>query len=74
MPPKKELKFAFFMSSITTFIVTVSIAILNNKFSAELLSAGFLYAWLKTWGIAAVIVFLCILFVAPQIRKRIDRE
>ncbi|MBC7862868.1 MAG: DUF2798 domain-containing protein [Bacteroidia bacterium] len=69
MPSKKDIKFAVIMSVATTFIVTLVLVGINVGFTE-----AFLFSWLKNWSIAAFIVCLSILFIAPLIRKMTHKE
>jgi hypothetical protein len=61
---KLDLQFALLMSSVTTFFVTFVLVAVNLGFTER-----FLFVWMRSWAIAAAMVALSILFVAPKIRK-----
>jgi Protein of unknown function (DUF2798) len=61
---KLDLQFALLMSSVTTFFVTFVLVAVNLGFTER-----FLFVWMRSWAIAATMVALSILFVAPKIRK-----
>ena len=64
-----ELNFATLMSLVTTFFVTLVLVSVNLGFTNE-----FLYVWLRSWLIAFVLVGLSILFIAPQIKRFLNRK
>lgn len=64
----KNLKFALLMSSITTFFVSLVLVVVNLGFTHD-----FIKVWLRTWLIAFVLVTLSILFLAPVLRKFLDK-
>ena len=66
MPSKKEWKFAAVMSFIATFFVSFVIVSVNLGFKPQ-----FFLVWMRSWAIAFVMVTLAILFLAPEIRKRL---
>jgi hypothetical protein len=49
---------------MTTFFVTFVLVAVNLGFTER-----FLFVWMRSWAIAAGMVALSILFVAPKIRK-----
>jgi tellurite resistance protein TehA-like permease len=65
-PNKQEVKFAIVMSFIATFFVSFVIVVVNLGFKPN-----FMLVWMRSWGIAFALVALAILFLAPQVRKRI---
>lgn len=65
---KKHLQFAVLMSAVTTCFVSFALVATNYG-----LRAGFLPVWLRSWLIAFVLVGLSIYFVAPHIRRWVDR-
>jgi hypothetical protein len=64
----KNLKFALLMSSITTLFVSLVLVVVNLGFTDD-----FIKVWLRTWLIAFVLVTLSILFLAPVLRKFLDK-
>ncbi|WP_343605818.1 DUF2798 domain-containing protein [Fluviicola sp.] len=54
------------MSFIATFFVSFVIVMVNLGFKPN-----FMLVWMRSWGIAFVLVTMAILFLAPQVRKRI---
>lgn len=65
-PNKQDVKFATVMSFIATFFVSFVIVVVNLGFKPN-----FMLVWMRSWGIAFVLVTLAILFLAPQVKKRI---
>jgi hypothetical protein len=68
MPNKKDISFAIWMSSITTLVVTFVLVSINLGYTAD-----FLFLWMRSWMIAFVMVGLSILFLAPQIRRKLNK-
>jgi hypothetical protein len=68
MPKRKDIQFAVWMSSITTLAVTFVLVSVNVGYTA-----AFLFLWMRSWLIAFIMVGLSILFVAPQIRRRLNK-
>jgi hypothetical protein len=69
LPTALELKFAVWMSLITTCFVTFVLITVNSGIHEK-----FLYLWLRSWFIAFVLVALSILFVAPKIKKYLNEK
>lgn len=67
-PGKNDIAFAATMSFITTFFVSFVLVTVNLGFRP-----AFLFVWLRTWGIAFVMVTLAILFLAPRIRRMFQK-
>jgi len=66
---KKKIAFAFLMGLITTGLISLTIVLTNT----HLPGFKFFIIWLKSWGIAYVVVVPCILFISPKIEKLIDK-
>lgn len=66
---KKKVAFALLMGIITTGIISISLITVNTNFSGKTL----LFVWLKSWGIAYVIVIPCILIISPLVEKVITK-
>lgn len=64
-PTREDVKFAVIMSLIATFFVSFVIVVVNLGFTSR-----FMLVWMRSWGIAFVLVTLAILFLAPEVRKR----
>lgn len=65
---KRKIAFALAMGIVTTGIISFSLIALNLG-----LSKGFALTWLRSWGIAYVIVIPAILLVGPRLQAQIDR-
>ncbi|MNX35175.1 hypothetical protein D3C86_654320 [compost metagenome] len=65
---KNKIAFALSMGIITTGIISFSLIAINLGFTDT-----FLNAWLKSWGIAYVLVIPAILLIGPLVQKIIDR-
>ena len=65
-PNKQEIKFAIVMSFIATFFISFVLVVVNLGFKPN-----FMLVWMRSWGIAFALVTLAILFLAPEVRKRI---
>lgn len=61
---KKRWEFPLLMSAVTTFIVTFVLVSVNFGFRD-----GFFAIWMRSWGIAGVLVALSIRFVGPVLRR-----
>ncbi len=68
MPTKNDFKFAALMSLITTFFVTFVLVSTNLGFKKN-----FIFIWMQSWLIAFILVGLSILFVAPKIRRYLNK-
>nr|WP_246708005.1 DUF2798 domain-containing protein [Ensifer oleiphilus] len=56
------------MGIVTTGIISFTLLSLNLGFSS-----GFLLKWLRSWGIAYVIVIPAILLIGPRLQAQVDR-
>lgn len=66
---KKKIAFAMLMGIITTGIISLSLMLANTNYTGmQLLSV-----WLKSWGMAYLIVIPCILIISPLVEKIINR-
>jgi len=65
---KRKIVFALSMGIVTTGIISFAILALNLGFSK-----GFALTWLRSWGIAYVIVIPAILLIGPWLQARVDR-
>ena len=61
---KHKIAFALIMGVITTGIISFTLISINIGFTGR-----FLYIWLKSWGMAYVVVIPAILIIAPQIER-----
>jgi hypothetical protein len=65
---KRKIAFALSMGVVTTGIISFTLIVLNRG-----MSDGFLFAWLRSWGAAYVIVIPAILLIGPRLQARIER-
>jgi hypothetical protein len=65
---KRRIAFALSMGVVTTGIISFVLLALNVGFSDM-----FALAWLRSWGIAYVIVVPAILLIGPALQAQIDR-
>ncbi len=65
---KKHLQFACAMSALTTCFVSFALVAVNYG-----LRPGFMAVWMRSWLLAFVLVGLSIYFVAPHVRRFVDR-
>lgn len=63
----RALIFAVLMSSVTSILVTGFVLLINHADNAS-----FIYKWVKAVILAWPIIFISILFVAPQINRLVD--
>lgn len=66
---KQKIAFAMIMGVITTGIISFSLISINIGFNDN-----FLKIWLKSWGMAYVIVIPAILIIGPRVQKVIDKR
>ena len=66
---KQKIAFAMIMGVITTGIISFSLISINLGFTES-----FLKVWLKSWGMAYVIVIPAILIIGPRVQKVIDKR
>jgi integral membrane sensor domain MASE1 len=69
MKMKRKIVFALIMGGITTGIISFTLIALNIG-----LGERFLMIWLKSWGMAYLIVIPVILIVAPRVQKWVDKH
>ena len=65
---KRKIAFALSMGIVTTGIISFVLLSLNLGFSE-----GFALTWLRSWGIAYVIVIPAILLIGPALQAQVDR-
>ena len=61
IPTFGDVKFAFIMSLVTTFIISFTLVSINLGFTDR-----FIFVWLRSWFIAFIIALLSILFIALE--------
>ena len=64
---KHKITFALLMGIITTGIISFTLISVNIGYTPQ-----FLKIWLKSWGIAYLIVIPALLIIAPRIQKKIE--
>jgi len=65
---KQKIAFALIMGSITTAVISFTLIYLNIGFTAK-----FWKVFLKSWGIAYLMVIPTILIISPLIQKLVDK-
>lgn len=65
---KRKIVFALAMGIVTTGIISFAILSINLGFQR-----GFVLTWLRSWGIAYVIVIPAILLIGPRVQAQVDR-
>jgi hypothetical protein len=64
---KSKIAFALIMGIITTGIISFTVISINIGFKPN-----FSTIWLKSWGVAYVVVIPTILIIAPRIQQLVD--
>ena len=69
MPPpmKNKIAFALIMGVITTGIISFTLISVNIGFSDR-----FFKIWLRSWGMAYLVVIPAILIIGPLVQKFVD--
>lgn len=67
---KRKLAFAALMGSITTGIISFTLIRVNT----DLEGMQLIRAWMRSWGLAYIVVIPCILILSPLVEKLIDRS
>jgi hypothetical protein len=65
---KTKIAFALIMGIVTTGIISFTLISINIGFGEH-----FLKIWLKSWGMAYLVVVPAILIIGPQIQKLVDK-
>lgn len=65
---KRKIAFALLMGILTTGLISFTLLALNVGFSK-----GFVLIWLRSWGIAYLIVIPAILLIGPRLQAQVDR-
>ncbi|MBX5143979.1 DUF2798 domain-containing protein [Rhizobium lentis] len=65
---KRKIAFALSMGIVTTGLISFTLLALNLGYSE-----GFMLTWLRSWGIAYLIVIPAILLIGPQLQAQVDR-
>lgn len=65
---KQKIAFTLIMGFINTGIISFSLIYINLGFTDT-----FLNIWLKSWGVAYLIIIPVIMTIGPKIEKAIDK-
>jgi len=65
---KQKIAFAMIMGVITTCIISFTLVSVNAGYTER-----FPAIWLRSWGIAYLVVIPAILLMGPQVQKLVDR-
>jgi hypothetical protein len=65
---KNKIAFAVMMGIVTTGIISFVLIAFNVGFGST-----FLRVWLRSWGMAYLVVIPAILIIGPQVQKLADR-
>lgn len=65
---KQKIAFALMMGIVTTGIISFTLISINIGFNER-----FLQVWLRSWGMAYMVVIPAILIIGPQVQKMVDR-
>jgi hypothetical protein len=65
---KNKLAFALIMGVVTTAIISFTLIAINIGFNER-----FLRIWLRSWGMAYLVVIPAILIIAPMVQKLVNR-
>ena len=65
---KRQIAFALLMGIVTTGIISFVLLAFNLGFSES-----FALTWLRSWGIAYVVVIPAILLIGPRLQAQVDR-
>jgi hypothetical protein len=64
---KNKIAFAMIMGVITTGIISFTLIAVNIGFADT-----FMKIWLKSWGLAYMVVIPAILIIGPRVQKFVD--
>jgi hypothetical protein len=65
---KNKIMFALIMGIVTTGIISFTLISVNLGFNEK-----FLKIWLRSWGMAYLVVIPAILIIGPLIQKLVDK-
>jgi hypothetical protein len=65
---KNKIIFALLMGIVTTGIISFTLISVNIGYTER-----FLKIWLRSWGIAYLVVIPAILIIGPRIQKLVDK-
>lgn len=64
---KQKIAFALIMGIVTTGIISFTLISINIGFTEKFFSI-----WLRSWGMAYLVVIPAILIIGPQVQKLVD--
>lgn len=64
---KNKIMFALIMGIITTGIISFTLVSVNIGYTEK-----FIKIWLRSWGLAYLVVIPAILLLGPQVQKLVD--
>lgn len=65
---KNKIAFALMMGVITTGIISFTLISINIGYTEKFLST-----WLRSWGMAYLVVVPAILILGPRVQRLVDR-
>jgi hypothetical protein len=65
---KNKIVFALIMGIVTTGIISFTLISVNIGYTEK-----FLKIWLRSWGMAYLVVIPAILIIGPRIQKLVDK-
>jgi hypothetical protein len=65
---KNKIVFALLMGVVTTGIISFTLITINVGFTEK-----FFMIWLRSWGIAYLVVIPAILIIGPRIQNLVDK-
>lgn len=65
---KNKIVFALLMGIVTTGIISFTLISVNIGYTEK-----FLKIWLRSWGMAYLVVIPAILIIGPRIQKLVDK-
>lgn len=65
---KQKITFALIMGIITTAIISFTVVSVNLGFTEK-----FMEIWMRSWGLAYMVVVPCILIIAPVVEKLVKK-
>jgi hypothetical protein len=65
---KNKIMFALIMGIVTTCIISFTLVSVNIGYTEM-----FIKIWLRSWGIAYLVVIPAILIIGPRIQKLVDK-
>ena len=65
---KNKIAFAFIMGIVTTGIISFTLIFVNIGYTDS-----FLNIWLRSWGMAYLVVIPAILIIGPRVQNLVDK-